>query len=53
MLLIIRLAKLSSVLYNSLIVSRAVALLFLVILVIEIRLDRFYIEIKINRLLII
>ena len=53
MSLIIRLIKLSSVLYNSLIMPRAVAPLFLVILVIEIRLGRFYIEIKTNKLLII
>ena len=51
--MIIRLAELSSVLYSSLIVPRAIAPLFLVIPVIEIRLGRFYIEIKTNRLLTI
>ena len=45
--------ELSNILYNSLIVPRAVTLFYLVILIIEIRLGRFCVEIKINRSLII
>ena len=51
--MIIRLAEPLNILYSSLIVPKAVAPLFLVILVIEIRLGRFYVEIKINRSLTI
>ena len=53
MLLIIRFMKLSNILYNSLIMSRAVAPLYLVILIIDIGLNRFYVEVNTNRLLII
>ena len=53
MLLIIRFIKLSGVLYNSLIVPIAIALLLLVMPVIKIRVDRFYIDINTNKSLII
>ena len=53
MLLIIRFIELFSILYNNLIISRVITSLYLIILIIEIRLGRFYIEIKTNRLLII
>ena len=53
MSLIIRLVKPLNILYNSLIIPKAIASLFLIILIIEVRLNRFYIKIKTNKLLII
>ena len=41
------------ILYNNLIVLKIIILFFLIILIINIRLDRFYIKININILLII
>ena len=53
MLLIIKFIELFSILYNNLIVFRAITLLYLIIPMIDIGLGRFYIKININILLII